>query len=145
MLLFMILVGLLQLPPDPESLPRSVDRRMVLARPMPRDASPANYLAFLQTRPADRRARFARLPPEERSSIMRHHLSHVLRNYRPTSEEAMALVKTSNAATSAAYSGDATARKQLDDAERHMMRTLSAPVLAAVRELLTPPAAKSHR
>jgi hypothetical protein len=75
---------------------------------------------------------------------MQRHLWKVSRYYSATEEEKKALWTTYHAATPAAYAGDAIERKALNHAERTMTQTLSARLLAIVRELL-PPEKPSHR
>jgi hypothetical protein len=138
MFLVAVLLTLSQLPPDPQALPPPPDPRMVLMSPMIVDRIRTEYRELLQAEPADRRARFDSLSSDDRSSIMRAHLMHLVKDFGPTPEELQALLAAYRATTPAAYAGDASARKQLDDAERRMTETLSAPVLAEFHKLLPP-------
>jgi hypothetical protein len=139
MLAFVLLVMLGQLLPDPSALPPPLDPRLILTRPTVRDMDGEKYRAFLRIKPEERRAGFARLTPDDRSSIMRRHLWLVMTYYEPTDDEKDLLWKASLAATPAAYAGDAIAVKTLNDAERKMTQNLSPRLLAIVRELLSPP------
>jgi hypothetical protein len=140
MLAFVLLATLGQLPPDPSSLPPPLDSRLILTRPMMvRDLDDEKYRAFLRIKPEERRAQFARLPPDDRSTIMRRHLWLVMTYHEPTDDEKNLLWKASLAATPAAYAGDAIASKALNDAERKMTQNLSRRLLAIVGELLSPP------
>jgi hypothetical protein len=139
MLAFVLLATLGQLPPDPSSLPPPLDPRLILTRPADRDMDEEKYRAFLRIEPEERRAGFARLTPDDRSTIMRRHLWLVMTYYEPTDVEKNLLWNASLAATPAAYAGDAIAGKALNDAERKMTQNLSPRLLAIVRELLSPP------
>jgi hypothetical protein len=138
MFLVAVLLTMTQLPPDSQALPPPPDPRMVLTRPMILDWITAEYRELLRAEPADRRAKFESLSSDDRSRIMRAHLMHLVKDFGPTPEELQALLAAYRAATPAAYAGDASARKQLDDAERRMTETLSARVLAEFHELLPP-------
>ena len=139
MLAFVLLATLGQLPSDPSSLPPLLDPRLILTRPMVPDPDDEKYRAFLRIKPEERRAQFARLTPDDRSTIMRRHPWLVMTYHEPTDDEKNLLWKASLAATPEAYAGDAIAGKALNDAERKMTQNLSRRLLTIVDELLSPP------
>ena len=129
-----------QLKPDPGALPPQADPRMILNQVDFRNNA---YRQFLLTSSSERRARFASLPPDQRSVIMRSHLHQLLAAHCETDcfsgKEVVAVSEVIEAASTAAYAGDPAARRRLETAESALSAALSPAHLKAVRSLLDPP------
>jgi hypothetical protein len=137
MLRLVVLVSLVQLPPDPAALPPRMSL-ITQARTVEQEQR-ATYRAFLQVPAAERRSRFGRLSADDRSAVMQQHLRRIVDSHRLTFGEHRAVVEMQRAAAPAAYAGDASAARLLEAAETRLKAVLSEKPLAAFLELLPPP------
>ena len=139
MLDLVLLVSLVQLPPDPAALPPRLPL-VIEIDPLPSaQRSPGQlYRRFLGLPDAERQRVFEQLKPSDRATIVRQHVLAILDTFPLTAAERSALDAVERAATTSAFAGDPAARKRLENSEKELARVLPAGLLATYRSLLTP-------